>query len=90
MTIKSLLAKLGELLREDRRVQMQKHESLKKILKALKNEKSALEESLAEADDHEARHEIEARLKIVSAQRKKGLELLKSLRKWPKNKRAGE
>lgn len=84
MKVKSLLAKLGELLSQERHVQAEKHKSLKKILKALKREKNALQESLAETNDSEQQHEIEARLKIVSAQRKKGLTVLKGLKKQRK------
>ena len=84
MSIKSLLAKLTDLLNKERHVQIEKHKSLKKILKALRREKKALEESLAETGDSEQMHNIEARLKIVSAQRKKGLEVLKDLKRTDK------
>lgn len=82
MSIKRLLSKLSALLSEDRHVQAEKYKSLKKILKALKIEKDDLEENLSETGDSEARDEIETRLKIISAQRKKGIELLKALNKY--------
>ena len=84
MSIKSLLAKLADFLSEDRHVQEEKYKSLKRILKALRREKNVLEESLADVGDEESRQDIEARLKIVSAQRKKGLEVLKGLKRTRK------
>jgi len=81
MTIKDMLARLATILKEDRHIQIEKHKSLKKILKALKRERNSLEESLSETDDIEQKQAIEARLKIVSAQRKKGLDVLKVLKK---------
>lgn len=79
--IKQLLDKLSEILDEDRKVQVEKYKSLKKVLKALRNEKTGLEKTLENTENEEIRHQIESRLKIVSAQRKKGLKVLKDLKK---------
>jgi hypothetical protein len=76
-----MLTKLSAILNQDRHVQVDKHKSLKKILKALKRERSALEESLSETHDIGQKNDIEARLKIVSAQHEKGLDVLKGLNK---------
>lgn len=81
MRIKQLLDKLSEILDEDRKVQVEKYKSLKKVLKALRNEKTGLEKTLENTENEEVRHQIESRLKIVSAQRKKGLKVLKGLKK---------
>ena len=81
MRIKQLLDKLAEILDEDRKVQVEKYKSLKKVLKALRNEKTGLEKTLENTENEEVRHQIESRLKIVSAQRKKGLKVLKGLKK---------
>ena len=81
MRIKQLLDKLSEILDEDRKVQVEKYKSLKKVLKALRNEKTGLEKTLENTENEEIRHQIESRLKIVSAQRKKGLKVLKELKK---------
>ena len=81
MRIKQLLDKLSEILDEDRKVQVEKYKSLKKVLKALRNEKTGLEKTLENTENEEIRHQIESRLKIVSAQRKKGLKVLKDLKK---------
>lgn len=81
MKVKILLDKLAGILSDERQAQIKKYKSLKKILKALRSEKVILEETLAQTSDEETRHEIESRLKVISAQRKKGLEVLKELKK---------
>lgn len=80
MSVKSLLEKLNALLSEERKTQVAKYKSLKKVLKALRREKTALQESLDNTDDEALKQDIESRLKVVSAQRKKGLKVLKKLK----------
>jgi hypothetical protein len=84
--IKRLLDKLAGILNDERHAQIEKYKSLKKVLKALRNEKKILEETLAQTQDKELQHEIESRLKIISAQRTKGLKVLKDLKKEKKKK----
>jgi hypothetical protein len=84
--IKLLLDKLSGILNDDRQAQMEKYKSLKKVLKALRNEKAILRETLAQTDDKDLQHDIESRLQIVSAQRKKGLKVLKDLKEERKGK----
>ncbi|MBT8069258.1 MAG: hypothetical protein KJO80_02390 [Gammaproteobacteria bacterium] len=86
MSVKSLLEKLNILLSEEHREQLAKYKSLKKVLRALRREKAALKESLATTENEAARKDIESRLKIVSAQRKKGLKVLKKLKSERNNK----
>ena len=86
MKIKRLLDKLAGILNDERHAQIEKYKSLKKVLKALRNEKKILEETLAQTQDKELQHEIESRLKIISAQRTKGLKVLKDLKKEKKKK----
>ncbi len=81
MKIKRLLDKLSGILNDKRKAQIKKYKSLKKVLKALRNEKTILQETLARTNDKELQHEIESRLQIISAQRKKGLKVLKELKK---------
>jgi hypothetical protein len=78
--IKLLLDKLSGILNDERKAQLEKYKSLKKVLKALRNEKAILEETLAQTNDEELQHEIQSRLQIISAQRKKGLKVLKELK----------
>jgi hypothetical protein len=78
---KQLLDKLATILNDERHAQMEKYKSLKKILKALRSEKTALQETLEHTIDPVQREEIESRLKIITAQRHKGLKVLKKLQK---------
>ena len=88
MKIKLLLDKLSGILNDERKAQIEKYKSLKKVLKALRNEKVILEETLAQTNDEELQHEIQSRLQIISAQRKKGLKVLKELKEERKGKTA--
>jgi len=84
--VKKLLDKLTGILSDERHAQMEKYKSLKKVLKALRVEKVKLEKELANTTAPQPRHDIESRLKIISKQRKKGLEVLKDLKKERKQK----
>jgi len=81
MRIKKLLDKLKDILSAERQAQLEKYSSLKKVLKALRVEKTRLKKELAESSDENERQEIATRLKVISAQRKKGLTVLKELKK---------
>jgi len=85
VNVKQLLDKLAGILNDERHAQIEKYKSLKKVLKALRNEKVALQAKLENTRDVTQRQEIESRLKIVTAQRKKGLVVLKELKKERKN-----
>lgn len=85
MNTRKLLNKLKDILSDERKAQLARYSSLKKVLKSLRNEKIRLEMKLAEARNEEDREEIASRLEIISAQRKKGLQLLKELKKERKN-----
>ena len=75
-----LLDKLKDILSADRKAQLKKYKSLKKVLKLLRIEKKALEKELSEITDEENQQEISSRLKVISMQRKKGLKVLKELK----------
>jgi hypothetical protein len=81
MRIKKLLDKLKDILSAERNAQLEKYSSLKKVLKALRVEKTRLKKELAESSDENERQELATRLKVISAQRKKGLTVLKELKK---------
>ena len=85
MKTRKLLNKLKDILSDERKAQLARYSSLKKVLKSLRNEKIRLEMKLAEARNEEDREEIASRLEIISAQRKKGLQLLKELKKAREN-----
>ena len=81
MKAKQLLDKLSRILNEDHHAQLEKYKSLKKVLKSLQLEQSELEKQLTETQDIDAKEDIESRLKIIVAQRKKGRKVLKHLKK---------
>ena len=81
MKVKRLLDKLKDILSAERQAQLTKYASLKKVLKALRVEKARLKDELAAASDENERQEINTRLKVISVQRKKGLKVLKELKK---------
>ena len=80
MKTKKLLNKLKDILSDDRKAQLKKYKSLKKVLKQLRIEKKALERKLSDTSDVEVRQELSSRLKVISMQRKKGLKVLKELK----------
>lgn len=81
MKTAELLNKLRDILSAERKAQIKKYDSLKKVLMSLRVEKRRLKEELAAARDEEEQQEIESRLAVVSKQRKKGLKVLKELKK---------
>jgi hypothetical protein len=81
MKVKKLLDKLKDILSAERQAQAARYSSLKKVLKALRVEKTRLKKERAEATDENTRQEITTRLKVISVQRKKGLTVLKELKK---------
>ena len=86
MKIKLLLDKLSGILNDERQAQIEKYKSLKKVLKSLRKEKVTLQETLERTTDKQLQNEIELRLKIISAQRKKGLKVLNDLKQERKGK----
>lgn len=87
MKIKKLLDKLKDILSADRQAQLEKYKSLKSVLKSLRNEKKGLEKELADTRDEEKQQKLSSRLKVISMQRKKGLKLLRELKKERKKSR---
>ena len=80
MKAEKMLEKLKDILSAERHKQLEKYQSLKKVLKALRVEKRRYEEALSNEADEAARHELASRLKVISKQRKKGLQVLKELK----------
>ena len=81
MKAEKMLAKLKDILSAERHAQLEKYASLKKVLKALRDEKKKFEKKLESETDEAAQHEIASRLKVISKQRKKGLKVLQELKK---------
>jgi len=80
MKTKKMLSKLADFLDADRRTQLAERKSMKELLKKLKKKERDLKEKLEQEKDPEKRGEIEAKLRVIYAQRTKGVAILKELR----------
>lgn len=80
MKYQKLLNKLKDILSEERQAQLEKYSSLKKVLKSLRAEKKKMEKEMAGDIDDDTRQEITSKLKVISKQRKKGLQVLQELK----------
>ena len=84
MKLKKLLESLSELTNADQKVQLEKYKQIKKTLKELKNKCKELEEKISKETDDERIKELKSKQKIITTQRRKGLELLKELKQLKK------
>lgn len=84
MKLKKLLESLSELTNSDQKVQLEKYKQIKKTLKELKNKCKELEEKISKETDEERIKELKSKQKIITTQRRKGLELLKELKQLKK------
>ena len=73
--VRKLLKKVREFLDDDYKDQLKQADSMKKVLKKLKNRQKQLEAKAASLSDSDLQDQIH----IVKAQRKKGIEALKKL-----------
>jgi acyl-CoA thioesterase FadM len=80
MKLNKLLERLTELTDADRSEQLKQYKQIKKTLKQLRSKQKELEQEIASEEDNDRCKELEEKLKIVSTQRRKGLDLLKELR----------
>ena len=79
MKTKKLIRKIKVLLSADRRAQLAKYDSLKKVLTKLEAKEVALRDRLDGEQDDQRRREVLRKLEVVEAQRKKGAELKKEI-----------
>ncbi|MBL4865477.1 MAG: hypothetical protein JKY67_03775 [Pseudomonadales bacterium] len=80
MKLKKALRKLSQYMDADQREQLAQYDSIKKVLKKLKSKRNQLREKIELIEDDEERQQIQNKLDIVNAQRKKGVKLLKELK----------
>ena len=80
MKYQKMLNKLKDILSAKRKAQLKKYSSLKKVLRALREEKNKVEVELAGDIDDDTRSEMTSKLKVITKQRKKGLTVLKELK----------
>ncbi len=84
MATNKLLEKLRILLGAERRAQIAKYESIKRVLKKLKKKENALKGKLKNETDEKACKRLKKEMSVISAQRKKGMKMLKELKELKK------
>jgi hypothetical protein len=80
MKTKKLLARLRDLLDAEASEQRREIASIREVLKALKEKERKLQGKLEKRPDREDREEIEGKLQVIYAQRKKGVERVRELK----------
>jgi len=81
MKTKKLIQKAQQLIHIGNNEHFNQIVSLKEILKELKKKKILLKEKLNKEEDSKKIQNIKRKLKVISSQRKKGLSLIKKLKK---------
>lgn len=80
MKAKKLMERLGRFLDADTSTQQDEVKSIRKVLKELKEKERSLREKLEKNPKREDADELQIKLDVIYAQRKKGLERVKALR----------
>jgi hypothetical protein len=81
MKTPTLINILKKFLDADKKKQQDKIASIKIVLKKLKKKELALKQKLRNEDNKKIRRHLQKDLKIITAQRKKGLCMLKKVNK---------
>lgn len=80
MKAKKLMERLGRFLDADTSTQQDEVKSIRKVLKELKEKERSLREKLEKNPKREDADELQIKLDVIYAQRKKGLERVKVLK----------
>jgi hypothetical protein len=84
MKSNKLLEILKGYLGIERRAQIAKYDSIKNVLKKLKKKENTLKDKLKKEPAGEAREQLEKEMEVLSAQRKKGMAMLKEIKEEKK------
>jgi len=79
MKTRKLLNILTQFISADRRAQMKNIKSIQRVLKELKKKENHYKDKLVKEKNQKEYEEIEKKLRVIYAQRKKGVTLLKEL-----------
>ena len=85
MTKKKLLRKLQKFFDFDVQKKIKRKSEIKKILKQLKEKERKLADKLANSEDPERQKQLQQELKIIYAQRRKGIKVLEDLESESRN-----
>ncbi|MCG8489202.1 MAG: hypothetical protein AB2551_12195 [Candidatus Thiodiazotropha sp.] len=80
MTSEKLIEKFGLLLNMERQKQKEKRTKIRTLLKKLKKQKVALKVRIDQEQNPQNRKRLKRNLKVIQAQRKKGIKLCKSIK----------
>jgi hypothetical protein len=80
MATDKLVDKLSRFLNLDRQKQKEKRAKIRLLLKKMKKQQRALEEKLENTADADKRKRIKRDLKVLHAQRKKGIKLCREIK----------
>lgn len=86
MKAKKLLERVKQFLDSDRQTQLDKIKSIRKVLKELKQKERDLREDLDKEKDPSAIENLQLKLDVIYAQRKKGLDRVQELKEGLKPK----
>lgn len=83
MKLKKLLARVSDFLDADSKTQVEEIKSIRKVLKELKSKERDLKakQTRLSVKNLEDREELQIKLDVIYAQRKKGLDRVKELKK---------
>jgi len=91
MKLKKLMERVGDFLDADTKTQMEEVKSLRKVLKELKSKERDLQAKLQEMPDKgDDKDELQIKLDVIYAQRKKGLERAKEIKAKLKEKKSAD
>jgi hypothetical protein len=80
MGTEKLIERMRGLLNLDRKQLKKKRDKVRSLLKKLKKKQRDLEEKLKQEKDEAKQRHLQQNLKVIYAQRKKGIKLCKSLK----------
>ncbi|MCG7958563.1 MAG: hypothetical protein JAZ19_19760 [Candidatus Thiodiazotropha taylori] len=80
MTSEKLIEKFGLLLDMERKKQIAKRAKIRTLLKKLKQQKLTLKDRIDQEQNPQNRKRLKRNLKVIQAQRKKGIKLCKSIK----------
>ncbi|MCG7896158.1 MAG: hypothetical protein AB2747_16975 [Candidatus Thiodiazotropha taylori] len=80
MTSEKLIEKFGLLLDMERKKQIAKRAKIRSLLKKLKQQKLTLKDRIDQEQNPQNRKRLKRNLKVIQAQRKKGIKLCKSIK----------
>lgn len=81
MNLKNLFNKADAFLNSDERSRKEKKKCIKHVLKKLRKYEDEINKQLEDTPEGEAREQLQKKIAVTHAQRKKGMSLLKALKK---------